>query len=116
MPDNIVNPPHTRCLRQNVVDILSYRLKHDTITEKRVSQVAQAVLSQLTDNLNTDQIVQTFAKLKTDFPELANEFKAAFSACETIRARETLEQTVIPQVAAGNIDQALATVQQFKVT
>ncbi len=104
-----------KCLRTHIVDFLIYQLQNDQITEKRASQLAQATLDQLLDTLAHDQIHQILDKLKIDFPELAKDLESAASACETTRARQIINDQILSDVSQGNIDQALANLEQVKV-
>lgn len=103
------------CLRTHIVDFLEYQLKNDLITEKRAGQLAQAVLDQLLDNLNHDQIHQVMQSLESQFPEELKNLEASSAACETAEARHAVDQKVLEQVTAGNIDAALQTLDKFKV-
>lgn len=104
-----------KCLRTHIVDFIVYRLEHDLITQKRAAQLAQAVLDQLTDTLTHDQTHQVLEQLKIDFPELSGEIESASAACETIQARQALDDQILQQVTQGNITSALDLLNQFKV-
>jgi len=104
-----------KCLRTHIVDSLIYQLKNDTITEKRASQLSQAVLDQLTDNLTHPQIHQILTKLEADFPDELKELQAAAAVCETAQARRAIDQQILSQITAGNIDSALETIDKFNL-
>lgn len=104
-----------QCLRSHIVDFLEYQLKNDTITEKRASDLAQAVLDRLTDDLTHDQIHQVISGLEKDFPEELKNLEASVAACETDQARQAVDNEVLKNVTAGNIDAALATLNKFKI-
>lgn len=113
--NQLKTPPELSCLHTQIVNFLVYRLKNDLITQKRVTQFAQAVLAQLTENLTHDQIHQALDQLKLNFPELTKDIDAAGAACETQAARQLIDQQVLSQISSGNIDQALAQLAEVKV-
>lgn len=115
MTDQLSLHSELKCIRTHIVDFLTYQLENDLITEKRASQLAQATLNQLVDNLNHDQIHQVIKKLEQDFPEELKDLEAAASECETAAARKAIDQQVLEKITQGNITSALETLNQFKL-
>lgn len=104
-----------KCLRSHIVDFLLYKLKNDLVTEKRAGQLARAVLDQLTDNLSHDQIHQVLGNLETQFPEELKNLEASSAACETAEARRAVDEQILQKVTAGDIDNALLLLDQYKL-
>ena len=115
MTNQLSTHAELKCLRTHIVDSLIYQLKNDLITEKRASQLSQAVLDHLTDNLNHEQIHQVLQKLETDFPDELKELQSAAAACETAQARKSIDKDILQKVTSGNIDEALKTLETFKL-
>ncbi len=104
-----------KCLRTHIVDFLTHQLKNDLITEKRASQIARSVLDNLTDNLTHDQIHGCLDKLKKDFPDELADIEATEAECETFVARTAVDKDILDQITEGNIDAALAKLDQYKL-
>lgn len=106
---------YIKCLRFQVAQFLVYRLKNDLITEKRASQIARAVLKQVTDDVDSLKIPDIFEQLSQQYKDESKDILAALSHCQTQQARHDIDQRILSQVESGNIDQALEDLDKLKL-